>query len=338
MINAIKTLLNKTSELEEKINLLSKKTNTINNSNSFICFSKGLINLSFLNSNTMSIAKFETIKNSSLYFQNQIELNIPTKQTVKISLIVNDIVIYKSTRELEAGFNQITIMKSYTPLLSEQSELFLKITSENNSMITIITDTLFVWGLSNFNKQTEYQAIGIQDKILLSINTNDSLYYLTCTQNEEHAFNFEDFIFFGNSKSSSFVFDSENNILYLFRVDSDGNLFYKIFGTDNEMFIDTNVSHVSAAYGNNKLIFCTVKNGQCFICEINNGNISSPEPLSNINVFAVKTHLYFNPYNKKFYVIISDKNESNYITESISETEISHPYINVTYTITYDTY
>ena len=338
MINAIKTLLNKTSELEEKINLLSKKTNNINNTNSFICFSKGLINLSFLNSNTMSIAKFETIKNSSLYFQNQIELNIPTKQSVKISLILNDIVIYKSTRELDAGFNQITIMKSYTPLLSEQTELFLKITSENNSMITIITDTLFVWGLSNLNEQTEYQAINIKDKYLFSINTNDNLYYLTCNQNEEHAFNFEDFTFWGNSKSSSFVYDSNNNILYLFRVDSDENLFYKNFESNNEVYIDSNVNHVSTAYGNNKLIFCTVKNGKCFIYEINNGNISSPEQLTNINIFATKTYLNFNPYNKKFYIIISDKNESNYITESISETEIAHPYINATYTITYDTY
>ena len=71
MIDKIKTLLNKTNELEEKINLLSNNQNTFYNSNNFICFSKGLLNLSFFNTDKLSLAKFETLENIPLYFQNQ---------------------------------------------------------------------------------------------------------------------------------------------------------------------------------------------------------------------------------------------------------------------------
>ena len=38
MIDKIKTLLNKTNELEEKINLLSNNQNNYNIANNFICF------------------------------------------------------------------------------------------------------------------------------------------------------------------------------------------------------------------------------------------------------------------------------------------------------------
>ena len=123
-----------------------------------------------------------------------------------------------------------------------------------------------------------------------------------------------------------------------FKVDSDGNLFYSNFELNNEIFIDSNVSHVSSAYGNNKLIFCAIKNGKCYVYEIDNENISSPEVLKNINILASKTCLKFNAFNKKFYIIVSDENENNFISESIVETEVSHPYINAKYTISYETY
>ena len=155
MIDKIKTLLNKTSELENEVSDFKKSNNEIQVSNNFACFSKGLINLSFLNSNKLLIAKFETKQNSPLYFQNQIELNIPSEQEIKISLIVNNISIFRSTRKLHAGFNQFTIMKGYIPLKSEPVELYLKITSENDSMLTLISNTVLVWGINNINNNID---------------------------------------------------------------------------------------------------------------------------------------------------------------------------------------
>ena len=49
MINSIKTLINKTNELEEKINTLSHSQANIYSTGGFASFSKNYINLSFSN-------------------------------------------------------------------------------------------------------------------------------------------------------------------------------------------------------------------------------------------------------------------------------------------------
>lgn len=338
MIDTIKTLLNRTSELEDKINKLSTNQNADANSNSFVCFSKGLINLSFLNSNQLLLAEFETKKNIPLYFQNQIELNIPTSQDIKISLIINDIAIFKSTRKLQAGYNQFTLMKSYIPIESEQVKLYLKITTENSSPITIISDTLFVWGLSEIFNDISYQSIDIGENFLLSYLNNNVIFY-SIVPKSEISLNCEDFTYYGNALSHSFVYNSNLNKIFLFRVDIDGNLFYTNFEENNENFIEQNVTQISTSYGNDKTVISIIKNGKCYIREMdNNENISNATQIENLNLNVTKSYIFFNQLNNKFYLILSDKNNSNYITESILENQVEHHYINANYSISYSTY
>ena len=210
MIDKIKTLLNKTNELEEKINLLSNNQNNYNIANNFICFSKGLLNLSFFNTNKLLLAEFETLENFPLYFQNQIELNIPTNQTIKISLSINNITFFKSTRKLQTGYNQFTIMKSYVPLKSENVELYLKITTEDESPITILSNTLFVWGLYNVTNEKQYQALETNDYFYLSYLNNNTLYYSKIEKSEVEL-NSEDFTYYSTAIGYSFAYLKQNN-------------------------------------------------------------------------------------------------------------------------------
>ena len=337
MINVIKTLINKTNSLEESFNNLSsnKIENVVNNN--FICFSKGHIDFSFLNSNKFLIAKFETKQNSALYFQNQIELNIPVSQNIKISLIANNIAIYRSTRKLQSGFNQLTIMKSYTPLKSEEVELYLEIIAEDNSLITIISDTLLVWGLSNITSNIEYQAIETNNNFLLSYINNNSIFY-KYTNKETISLNSEDFTYYSSAISYSFCYFEPIDKVYLFRVDLDGNLFYCNFNNNYEHFLDSDVSFVSCISNNKLILVSYIKNNSCYTIEINSSfNISSPNKI-NCDIPFIKTYSYFNKYNKKFYLILTDSKNSNYIVENMDVLNVNHFNINATYSIEVSTY
>ena len=338
MIDKIKTLLNKTNELEEKINSLSNNQNNFYNASNFICFSKGLLNLSFFNSDKLHIANFEMLENFPLYFQNQIELNVPTSQTIKISLSLNNITFFKSSRKLQAGYNQFTIMKSITPLKTEYSDLFLKITTEDGSPITIITNTLFVWGICNHSNDITYQTIETDDSYYLSY-LNSNMLYFTQIAKKEIELNSEDFTLYSTAKGYSFSYLKSQNKIFLFRIDLDGNLFYTDIKENNEKFIDTDVSYVTTTFNNDLIIISIIKNNMCYTFEMNENEVFSHPIMVNSNdISVVKSYLYFNYFNNDCYLILTDKNNSNYITKSLKEYSFNQHLINCNYSIEYSTY
>lgn len=338
MIDKIKTLLNKTNELEDKINSLSNNQNNSYNTNNFVCFSKGQLNLSFANSNKILLAEFETIENFPLYFQNQIELNIPTSQTIKISLSINKITFFRSTRKLQAGYNQFTIMKSFTPLKNERVELYLQITTENDSPITILSNTLFVWGLCNHSNEIQYQVLETNDNFYLSYLNNNTLYFSKIEKTETEL-NSEDFTFYSSAIGYSFAFLKSTNKVYLFRIDLDGNLFFTDIEDNNETFIDSNVTHISTCSSDDCIKISIIKNYNCYAFEMNENEIFSNHAMVDSNdILIYKSYLYWNKYNNNFYLILTDKNNSNYLTKSIPEYQSNNHFINAEYSIEFEEY
>lgn len=338
MIDKIKTLLNKTNELEDKINSLSNNQNNFYNTNNFVCFSKGQLNLSFANSNKLLLAEFETIENFPLYFQNQIELNIPTSQTVKISLSINKITFFRSTRNLQAGYNQFTIMKSFTPLKNEQVELYLQITTENNSPITIISNTLLVWGLCNHSNEIQYQVLETNNNFYLSYLNNNTLYFSKIEKMEKEL-NSEDFSYYSSAIGYSFANIKSINKVYLFRIDLNSNLFFTDIEKNNETFIDTNVTQISTCSSDYSIKISIVKNNKCYVFEMSENEIFSNQTLINSNdILIYKSYLYWNEFNNNFYLILTDKNNSNYLTKSIPEYQSNNHFINAEYSIEFEEY
>lgn len=338
MIDPIKTLINKTNELEDFISDFNNSNSETIYQNNFACFSKGLINLSFLNSNKMLIAKFETTQNKPLYFQNQVELNIPTSQTIKITLIINNIAIFRTTRKLEAGYNQFTIMKGYIPLISEQVEMYLQITSEEDSLLTIISNTLLVWGINNIKNNLDYQIIETNENYLLSYLNNNTLYY-SYQPKDEIVLNAEDFLYHSIAKSYSFSYFKNENNLYLFKVDIDGNLFYVNMNDNNENFIKSNISHVSTYSNSDIILISIVSNNKVYVAEFDtNENISEFKEIESNNFIIVKSYVYFNEFNNKFYIILTDTNNSNYLISNLDNITTESHYINANYSISYSTY
>ena len=158
-------------------------------------------------------------------------------------------------------------MKSYLPLKSEKVELYLEIVAEDNSPITIIADTLLVWGLNNKSLNIEYQAIESNDSFLLSYINNNSIFYKTINK-EIASLNSEDFIYYSSAISYSFCYFAPINKIFIFRVDMNGNLFYSDFNENYEHFLDSNVSFVSCTANDNCILVSYIKNKQCFTIEI----------------------------------------------------------------------
>lgn len=338
MIDKLKSLLNKTSELENQIEEIEKSNQSKAPQVICSCFSKNLLNFSILSSRTILLAEFNVDEDSVITFQNQIDINLATNQKVKFSIIVNDISIYKSTKNLNAGYNQVNLIKTYTPFISEKIKVYLQITSVDNKLVTLISESLFVWGINESYASIEYQAVETSDKFLLSYINNNVLYFLY-TNKENTANNYEDFNYFSSAKSHSFVYVKNQNKIYLFRVDLDGRLFYSNFDDNNEIYLTNNVSKVSAAASSDTICVTYVKDNICHYLEINkDGKYSIDKTINNLRNKIINTYVYYNNYKSKFYIVLTDEYSSNFIMESLSESKSSSSTLNASYEINITTY
>jgi hypothetical protein len=320
MIDTIKTLLNKTSALEEEISTLSETSQKTSETNGYICFNKNLINYSILSKQKISIAKIEVVKNSSLYFQTMVELNLSSSQKVTFSLIANNISIYKSTKSLSSGFNQITLMKSYTPLTSEEVDISLEITPIEEKQLLIENISLSVWGLASTQEITKYQVLELENEFLLAFLNNNYIYF-TRTEKQDSINNSEDFVPYKSAKSFSYAYLAETKQLFLFRVDLSGRLFYSNTDDENEYFVTSNVSAVSACSSENSILVTYIKNGYCYYIELFDNSFSIEKQIYCNSKALSDVYCYFNKYSNKFYVLMSDSNNSNFLVESASETK-----------------
>ena len=338
MIDSIKSLINKTNELDEKYNRLSSYENVKSNMNHFVCFSSTNLNQSFINQDKILLAEFEITENQSLYFQNKIDINLPIDESVKFSLFINNIAIYRSTKNLNAGFNQITIMKSYLPLKSEQVNLYLKIETNENSLITILSNDLLIWGLDNVSNEISYISIEINDSYFLSYLNNNSIYYKIVGK-EPISLNSVDFDFYSYAKAFSVSYLNNSNTLFLFKIDLDGNLQLNDFYNNKIIYLDSFVTDISSTTDDEKFVISYIKNNKCFNMEIYpDYSFSNPIPvLFNVGI-PKKSYINYNKFNNKFYLVICNQNGSNFLIKNCIEHNNNHFNISANYSIKINTY
>lgn len=326
MIDKIKTLLNKTSELENNITALSNSQNTFSSQNC-LTISKAFLNHSIASKSKVHITNIEVSKGSQLYFQMIIDLNLQVQEKVSVVILVNDIAISKSTRTLSAGFNQITLVKNYTPLESGEIRIDIEITPQNSKQIFLTNTNLLIWGLEKPIETIQYQTLEYNDYYLITFISNNYLYYKFVSK-QTNSYSQEDFAEFKSAKSYSFVY--HNNVLFLFRVDKNGNLFACDFDNKNENFLTNNVSWVSAASGNNNILISVIKNGACFYFEFDNFSKSIEKHLNCNNITFSKCLCFYNNKTSRYFIIISN-NDSNYIVESVEENGLFNGHINANF-------
>ena len=337
MIDAIKTVVNVTDELSQKLSEIEKTQNSTKKATNCINFEQNLLNYEILDTKKILLATFDVKQNVNLYLQCQLEFSLQTTEKIRFTILINDIAIYKSTKNLNAGFNQINLNKNYTPLISESIDVYIVIEPLTNKMVLLSFANLAVWGISEIENDITYNSLDIKDNLLISYLDNNLLYY-KIVPNTVDAFTSEDFIFLSNAKAYCFAFDSDNNKTLFFRIDSNGTLFYSDLNSGFETSIDTNTYSVSACYGQNKLFVCYLKDNLCHYLEIKDNTISSVNYFKCYNYKLKSVYTYFNKYSKKFYIVLEDFNNSNFLLESSVEDYLTNENISIKYSINIDTY
>lgn len=318
MISTFNDLVNKTIELEDKINKINRSVINSKNDNYFSLFNNNCINSNVITRKTISIAKFDNT-NKQMFYQLTLNFSISSKQEIELYLISNNSRIGHIVQVFEVGNNSVSISGIYQDYVSEKIEVKILVNPKEDKLVVVNSSNLTVWGSTTINADVEFNAIETNDEYLLTYLENERLYYKNFSKNNIDTQDDADFEFILPAKSHSICYDEIDDICYLFRVDKNHNLFLSKLGEFKETFIADSVSKCSLICFNNSIVFSFIKNKKCYIGEIQNNSIISCEPISKIHGEHDNCYLYFNNYNGKIYFILTKNDGSNYLFESINE-------------------
>ncbi len=136
----------------------------------------------------------------------------------------------------------------------------------------------------------------------------------------------------------SFAYSKESNQIFLFRINLNGDLFYSKLN-ETEEYLISKISYVSAISLNNILYVFCISDGKCLYFEIDElGNMSLTKTINTYFNKLVRVNAFYNDYNNKIYVNISDSKNSNYLMEQTIETTNVASNISASYSLTINTY
>lgn len=338
MLNNYNNLLYELEDIKFKLDLIELEKFYQNEVFNCANFSKKLVNYKLLEKKTIELAEFDIKKNEALYFTFQLDANLQSAQNVYITIYVGKDKIYYGTRALLSGEDEVLIFADYTPSKSEHVKVSVEITPLLGKLITIRNLILIVSGIQIERPEPQYQIIENNDKYLLSIIKNNSLYYRYISKSISEN-NLQSFTLYKSAKVHCFAYLKSLNILILLRVDINGKLFICDFTNNNETFVEEGVSFVSADYNDDVIIACYIKKGYCYLIEIRNLALNYSKKRINFAICSLnKCLVHFNKFRQKFYLVLSDKYDSNYLIESEEEDYSQNENIIAEYSVSINTY
>lgn len=313
---SILQLKNKVERLEETVQKLQSKTKDMITGIGFTVYTKNLLNKNITDNYKFRLKTLENTNHNTQFFQVKIKFLNYFEQNISFNLFIDNLQIASDTQTYKKGINETVVFGNYTNLVDNKIVIELQVKPRAKKQLTILNTTLTVWGESG-TQDADYSAAETQTKYFLSYISDERLYYKFFEKNTDA--NELDFNFYEESIShSTCAFD---DTIYLFRVDPDGNLFFSTADDFNEKFICGDVSKVSCCGNSQKIIFCYIKNGECYYGEIKNNIVISNNKLTTPFGTYKNCCVTFNSYNNKCYIVITKTNNSNYLLESIQETK-----------------
>lgn len=334
----LKYILNELNSLGERINKLENESEIENDE--FVCttFSKNLINYSVLEKRKFFIAEFDVKKNKSLYITYHINGALQTKEKILIKLFIDGTEVNFASKYPNGGEVELSSFLTYMPNKSKRVKAEIEVSPENGILFSVSLISIVVVGLSSAENETTFDALTLNDKILLSYKKDNSLYYSYVFKTNDN-YNINNFKYKDTCLSYSFVYVKNLNLLLLFRVDLSGRLFVSNFDDGNEIYIDDKVSFVSGDSNGDFAIASFIKNNMCFISKIRNFSLNHSENCINFNISQLnKCLIHYNSFKNKFFLILSCKNNSNYLIESIDEKFSNGENLKMKYSISISTY
>ena len=312
--NSIKNLQQQILDLENRLEKFEKKTDNIIADSKFSTWCNNLLNVNIVTRRTLTVKTIKNISNQNLFFQLTIKFFNYSNQDIKFDLLCDNIQIGTEQNNFQNGLFDITISGTYKNTISDSLNIFTSINPKNNKQVTVLSTKLTVWGISQ-SEQYEYDAILTSTYCILTYIANGRLYYKKF--NKELDDKDFDFLYLNDSISHSLT--SHNDEVFLFRVDSEGNLFFSKFLNNNETFISKNVSKVSSCIFNNSILFTYISNGECYYGEIINNIVISNNKITSIFGKFNNCYMYSENFNNRCYLILSKENGSNYLLENIKD-------------------
>lgn len=318
MIINFNDLVNKTIELEERINKINKSIINNENNNYFSLFNNNNIYKSIITQKTISLAKFNNSK-QQMFYQVCLNFSISSKQKIEFYLIANNNRIGHVLTHFEVGNNSVNLSGIYQDVTSENIEIKILVNPKEDKLVILNSSNLTVWGNRTVSQDNEFNAIETEDEYILTFQSNNKLYFKNFKKENIDLQNDIEFNYLLPAISHSICYSENDKKTYLFRVDNFNNLFLSNFGEFNEIFIANNVTNCSLISYNDSLIFSFIKNKKCYVGEIKNDTIVSCNSIKQISGEHKKCYLYFNNYNGKIYFILTKKDGANYLFENISK-------------------
>lgn len=311
-----------------ELNLASQTQSQANVASSIIEFSSEVLNTNITSVETYNFGELYVFGES--FLQCKALINSLESGKIILELLVDDLPILSEERTLTEGENQIILMKAYSPYASANINVSMRIKIVSDSFACTLTNcVLAAWGsvqnLHGYNA-IQMRVLSCGENILFSYNHNNKI-YITQTALEEKSFLKSDFTPIASGISHCFATD-KNDLLYLFRVDSSGNLFYSKYSNIlDETKIDTNVSVVFARKCTSgvkeDILICYIKDGiPMFRCMTN-------QIIGSSNKFKLPSGEYTDieivdaKDARQMFVICTHKNLSNYILYSIDENTVT---------------
>lgn len=317
MINdSIKKLQKKISELENKLERFENSSVNKLNQLGFSVYTKQLLNFKVLNSRKFHIATIDNSLKNNLFIQARINFFNHSLQDIQFNLYCNNIKIGTTTKSFENNLCEISISGTYQDITSNKISVYLSANPKSNKVISIISSQVTVWGV-NQAKNEEYEALETSNNYFLSYISNEQLFYKLIDKDSLDTES--DFIFLGEYKSHSICKDC-NDIIFLFKIDLEGNLFIENFQTKQETFISKNIDKISCCYFNNQICFVYISNGDCYSGEIIDNAVISNKKITSLFGKFSNCYLYTNKQNNKCFLILNKPDGSNYLLENISST------------------
>ncbi len=311
--NSIKNLQQQISELEHRLEKFEKKTENIVSNSNFVIWNNNLLNINVINRRTIPIATIDNSSQNNLFYQLTIKFFNYSDQNIKIDLICDNIQIGTDQQNYLNGLHETTINGTYKNSLAKVLNVNAVINPKQDKQVVILSTKLTVWGISQENL-IEYDALLTSNYCILSYISNNRLYYKKF--NKDLADSDFDFQYLNNAISHSLV--NQNNDAILFRVDTNGNLFFSKFLDNNELFISKNVNKVSVCVFNNSIFYSYISNGECYYGEIINNIVISNNKITTLLGKFKGCYMYSETINNKCYLILTKENGANYLLENIS--------------------
>ena len=313
IVDSVKKLLSKVESLEKKVEKLESRQKDLTEGIGFNVYAKNFLNYQVISNKSFRIRTINNDNKNSMFFQLKIRFYNFSEQNIQFTLFADKIQIGSEIQSYKSGYFESIVFGTYQNITNDKIVLDLSVSPKGSKQVTVTNTTLTVWGDSD-GHQDEYSALETNSKYLLSYISNGRLYYkiFNKTQNVEDC----EFEFYNESISHSVC--SNNEDVFLFRVDPDGNLFFSEFLDSSEVFISDNVSKVTCCFFNNYIIFCYISNGDCFYGEIQNSIVISNKNITSPIGKFKECYLYSNNINNHCYLIITKTDNSNYLLENIN--------------------